>query len=478
MKRVLNIRLSVSSFRFPVTHSITIFYFLISIILFTSCSILEPEPIDLQTDDIVLNEARDVPNVEIGLYAAFRPIIPSAVIAGDLTADMLIHNGTFSNFRELGNKQITAANGSVVALWGSIYNTVYIANFIIEKLPDVPGVRAVERDRVLATAHFLRGYAYFVGGYSFGGVPLVTSTNIEANLNIPRATKEEVLDFVLADYEEALGVLPEFPANAGYASEWAVRAALAKYHLYLENWSDAEDFATDVINSGNYSLDTLFTNIVRRDFTSEAIFEMGYTINDDPGTNGTIGLNNLFVGRREIIPSNETILKLASNESGERFSSISFNIDNLVGADNGWSVAKYGTADQDNNNIVVFRLGEMFLIRAEARAQQGKVTSAQFDINTLRARADSWNTTTKIKTFTPRVGSLNQSQMLGVIERERVYELAFEGHRWYDLVRTGRITDVMTVFNNNWKSAYELWPIPQREIQNNPALAGQQNPGY
>ena len=144
----------------------------------------------------------------------------------------------------------------------------------------------------------------------------------------------------------------------------------------------------------------------------------------------------------------------------------------------GRSVAKYGTADQDNNNVVVFRLGEMFLIRAEARAQQGKVSSAQSDINTLRARADSWNTTTKIKTFTPRVGSLNQSQILGVIERERVYELAFEGHRWYDLVRTGRITDVMTVFNDNWKSAYELWPIPQREIQNNPAMAGQQNPGY
>jgi starch-binding outer membrane protein, SusD/RagB family len=464
--RVAGAELRVAGYRLR-PNRWAIFCFLISVLLISSCTdLLEPKPIDLLTDEIVLNEAKDVPNVEIGLYSAFRPIIPSAVIAGDFTADMLIHNGTFSNFRELGTKQITSANGSVAALWGSIYNTVYLANFIIEKLPAVAGVRTVDRDRVMGTAHFLRGYAYFIGAYTFGGVPLVTETNIESNRNIARATEGEVLAFVLNDYNQALGKLPDNPANAGFASDFAVRAALAKYNLYLEKWVEAETFATEVITSGKYSLDTLFTNIVRKDFT------------DDPGTNGTIGLNNLFLGRREIIPSNQIILALSSNESGERFSSISFNIDNLVGADNGWSVAKYGTADQDNNNVVAFRLGEMYLIRAEARAKQGKISGAQADINLLRARADSWNVSTRTKTFTPRVAASTQAQMLAIVETERVYELAFEGHRWYDLVRTRRAATVMPAFNANWKNAYERWPIPQREIQNNPALAGQQNPGY
>jgi hypothetical protein len=68
--------------------------------------------------------------------------------------------------------------------------------------------------------------------------------------------------------------------------------------------------------------------------------------------------------------------------------------------------------------------------------------------------------------------------MLLLIEDERRYELAFEGHRWYDLVRTGRAHDVMSLFSNAWKDKYDLWPIPQREIQNNQALAGHQNPGY
>jgi hypothetical protein len=128
------------------------------LLLNSSCeNVLEPEPIDLLTNDIVLNEPKDVGNVEIGLYSAFRNIAPATVIAGDFTADMLIHNGTFSQYRELGTKQISSANASVAALWSSIYNTVYIANFILERLPEVEGVGSAQRNQVMGTAHFLRG---------------------------------------------------------------------------------------------------------------------------------------------------------------------------------------------------------------------------------------------------------------------------------------------------------------------------------
>ena len=443
----------------------------IVVVLVTACdNVLEPEPVDLLTNDIVLNEPSDVADVEIGLYSAFRNIIPGMVISGDFTADMLMHNGTFSQYRELGTKQISSANASAAGLWGSIYNTVYIANFILERLPEVPGVTTTERNRVTGTAYFLRGYAYFVAMHTFGRVPEVISTDIETNRNIPRASIDAILERIEEDFDEALTLLPNEPVNAGFAGKHAVRSALAKLALYLENWSEAEQQATAVIQSGLYTLEDDFSSLVNEDFTDEAIFEVGYTISDDPGTNNNIGLNNLFVGRREIIPSNEVVVKLASSESGDRFSSIAFDVNNLNGSDNGWSVAKYGTADADNNNVVVFRLGELFLIRAEARARQGKVTgggSALDDINTLRARANA-----------PVVPSVSQSQMLSIIEEERVFELAFEGHRWYDLVRTGRAAAVMTAFSPNWKDTYELWPIPQREMLNNPALSGDQNPGY
>ena len=447
---------------------VTVLFFLLAV---SACDeVLEPKPVDILTDDIVLNEPKDVANVEIGLYNAFRVIAPATVIAGDFTADMLTHNGTFSQYRELGTKQITSANASVAVLWGSIYNTIYIANFILERLPDVPGVPTFQRNSVLATAHFLRGYAYFVGLYTFGGIPKVITTSIETNRNIARASRQEILDLVLEDYSFALNALPTQPENAGFAGEFAVRAALARYYLYLQDWTSAATFATDVIDSELYTLEPEFADIVNTDFSDEAIFEMGYTTSDDPGTNGNVGLNNLFVGRREIIPSNPAVISLASTESGDRFSTISFSSENLQGNDNGWSVAKYGTADQDNNNVVVFRLAEMYLIRAEARAQLNNVTgtnSAQSDINVLRARANA-----------PLISNVSLAQMLLLIEEERKYELAFEGHRWYDLVRTGRANAIMSSFSPNWSESYLLWPIPQREIQNNPALAGNQNPGY
>jgi len=120
----------------------------------------------------------------------------------------------------------------------------------------------------------------------------------------------------------------------------------------------------------------------------------------------------------------------------------------------------------------------MYLIRAEARAQQGKITGttgAIVDVNKLRTRAgDGLADSAK----PPLITSATQNEMISIIERERVYELSFEGHRWYDLVRTGRAQAVMSAFSTNWNSKYELWPIPQTEIQRNPSLVGQQNPGY
>lgn len=450
--------------------SIIGFIFVLVLVSSRCSNVLEPKPIDLLTDAVVLNEPKDVPNVEIGLYSAFRSIVPGVVISGDCTADMLLHNGTFTQYRELCNKQITAANGSAAALWGSIYHTIYIANFILEKLPSVTGVKTADRDRVLGAAHFLRGYAYFIALYTYGGVPEVTTTSIETNRHIARATTDQILSLVADDYNQASSLLPSVPVNTAYAGKTTVQAALAKLNLYLQKWPEAETNATNVIQSKLYSLDTAFSTIVNKDFPNESIFEVGYTIFDDPGTDNNIGLNNLFVGRREIIPSNEAVVALESTESGDRSITIKFSPEQLKGSDNGWSVAKYGTPDADNNNVMVFRLAEMYLIRAEARAQQGNVTgtgSAQEDINVLRKRAHA-----------PLVTTATKDQMLLLVEKERVYELAYEGHRWYDLVRTGRVNTVMPAFSSNWKDTYDLWPIPQHEFLYNSALAGEQNPGY
>lgn len=291
------------------------------------------------------------------------------------------------------------------------------------------------------------------------------------------------MESVLADFQAALTDLPEGsptdgrPVFAGYATKNAARAALARYYLYQKNWVQAEASATTVINSTSYEL-VNYSDVVSEDFNNESIFEVGYTASDDPGTSA-FGLNNLLVGRREVIPSNQFITQIISRDAGEREATVDFDFNEQGGGDNGWSVRKYGTPDEDNNNIVIFRLGEMYLIRAEARAQQGRITGATgalSDLNVLRTRAGKNTAATADKPTLLTTAS--QAEALLLVERERLYELAFEGHRWYDLVRTGRAQVVMSAFSPNWTSKYELWHIPQTEIQRNPSLVGQQNPGY
>ncbi|GAB3023460.1 RagB/SusD family nutrient uptake outer membrane protein [Spirosoma pulveris] len=448
---------------------------LITLASLAACQeVLEPKPVTLLVDELVLNEPNDVQPVRIGLYSAFRGMASPNIIAGDFTADYIQANGTFTDNIEFGTKRITATNGAVNALWGGIYNTVYVANFILERLPGVPNVSEATRKQVTAEARFLRGWANFIGAYTFGDIPKVTSTNQVANTTITRTPKADILASVLADYQAALTDLPDVTSsstnattNAAYINKINCQAAMARFYLYQKNWAQAEQLATVVINSGVYTLQTNYSDLVTKDFTSESIIEVGYNLSDDPGT-GSYSLNNLLVGRREVIPSNQLVSSLLSAESGTRSATITFNAQQQRGNDNGWTVRKYGTATEDNNNIVLIRLAEMYLLRAEARAQQGKLTGASgaiADINVIRTRAKA-----------PAVTATAQADVLLAIERERVYEFAFEGQRWYDLVRTGRAQAVMSAFSPNWNSRFELWPIPQREIQQNTALT--QNPGY
>ncbi|GAB4021045.1 RagB/SusD family nutrient uptake outer membrane protein [Spirosoma koreense] len=455
--------------------------FFLTLLSLSSCQdVLQPKPATLLVDDLVLNEPNDVQPVRLGLYSAFRSLATPNIIAGDFTSDYIQANGTFRDEIELGTKKITAANGAVDALWIGIYRTIYVANFILERLPNIATVTEATRKQVTAEALFMRAWANFIGVYSFGDIPKVTTIDQPTNSKVGRTAQADILASVIADYQAALTNLPDVTTastnaitNATYLNKVNCRAAMARYYLYQKNWAQAEQLATQVISSNVYTLQTNFSDVITKDFTSESIIEVGFNLTDDPGTSndlvtGSPGLNNLLVGRREVIPSNQLVNALISNAAGTRSATITFNAQQQRGNDNGWTVRKYGTASEDNNNVVLIRLAEMYLIRAEARAQQGKLTGASgavADLNVLRTRAKA-----------PAITATAQADILLAVEQERVYELAFEGQRWYDLVRTGRAQTVMSNFTPNWDSHYERWPIPQREIQQNPALT--QNPGY
>jgi hypothetical protein len=453
------------------TSLIAVFAFVV-----VSCrEILEPPPVDLLVDDLVLRGPEDMEPIRMGLYNGLRSFGSTTIFAGDFTPDYIQNNGTYTDFNELGTKNITPANTLASTLWGNIYYTIYIANFIQENVGEVSRVSQAEKDELLAEARFCRAYAYFIAVNTFGDVPKVTTTDVQTNRTIARSPKEEILRWVLEDYEAALEVLPlrwhadNQVLNKQFATLNAVKAALARFYLYDGNWEKAEALASEVINSRAQSLDSSYVTVISTEFDSESILELAYanSSTDDPGTS-TTGLNNILVGRREVIPSNSYIQEILAPNAGTRRATVSFNSNSQQGRDNGWTVTKHGTPDQGNNNITVFRLAEMYLIRAEARAQLGRISGtsgALADVNVLRQRAKA-----------PLAVFGNRETALSVIETERLYELSFEGHRWYDLKRTGRLNAVMNPFSANWNDKYGLWPVPVTEMQRNRLLT--QNIGY
>ena len=435
---------------------------------FSACTdLLNPKPVDRITNDLVIKDESSARVALTSVYRGLANLAAPKIVAGDMMADNLLFNGTFTQYLEIGNKDLSSSNGSADALWGVIYSLTYTVNFILEGLPQLDNISPASVEEITATARFLRGYAYFVGAYTYGGLPIVTTTNIDENRNIPRASLEETLSFVEEDLLYALDKLPEDSFNSGDATNGAVKAALARFYLYQEDWDKAIQYATDVIDGNgtkHYALEDQFQDAIS-DFSSESILEVVYSANDNPGTSTDFSINNLFEGRRELIPSNE-IVEALKNNGGDRQMMIEFNSNNSRGSDNGWTVVRYGPFD----NVPVFRLPEMYLIRAEARAQKGNISGpsgADADVNVVRTRAG-----------VALVTGISKGQMLQVIEDERRVELAFEGHRWYDLKRTDRVQAVMEAFTNNWSDTDLLWPVPLREIQNNPALKDAQNPGY
>ncbi|MFP4092390.1 MAG: RagB/SusD family nutrient uptake outer membrane protein [Cyclobacteriaceae bacterium] len=440
------------------------------LLISASCEdILEPQPVDLITDDEVLTDAGSAQVVVSGIYRGFASLAAPKIVAGDMMADHLQANGTFTQYIEIGNHDLSTSNGSAEALWEVIYDIAYRVNFLLEGLPEVTGLLDTQRERFEAEARFIRAYAYWLGAYTYGDIPIVTSTNITDNRTVGRTPFADVLAYVEEEFLYTIDKLPVEPQNAGFLSNGAAKAMLARYYLYRENWGEAERYATEVIdgvNTFDYTLEANFEDVLA-DFSSESILEIVYSANDNPGTSTDFGINNLFVGRREIIPTDPIIFALNSL-GGERDIMLNFDADNLGGNDNGWTIVRYGPFD----NIPIFRLAEMYLIRAEARARQDRVTGAGGglqDLITVRQRSANAD---------DLQGISGQSQLLQAIERERQVELAFEGHRWYDLKRTGRAASIMNAFTPNWSDTDLLWPIPLREVQNNPALRNAQNPGY
>lgn len=452
----------------------TLFYSL-SIAMLTvlgSCSeFLDVKPLASISDEQTIFDKASSETAVRGIYSALAEggyYGTTFQSIGYLSGDNIQWTGSQSQVQEFINHSVNADNATVAGAWSAIYRTILRANHVIEKVPNVtdPLLTTALRNQYVGEAYFIRGLAYFDLARTWGGVPLVLTptTSPEDNVGIPRSTQTETYAQALSDLDVAESLLPEpvtiaVGADNRYrANKKTVWALKARYYLYQSNWAKAEEFATKIISDvTNYRLlspyNSFWTGNVRG--TVESIFEVFY--------NGTTEVNGhrgqwqpqQNGGTRQWAP-NDTFAALAAN------SLIGGTRNTLVLKDN--QNRNYGNLYYRNpgsDPSYILRIAELFLIRAEARAQQNNLSQAGTDLNAVRVRSGLTNST-----------AITQADILLAIENERRIEFAYEPHRWFDLVRTGRATTVLG-FTDARKY---LMPIPAAQRLIDPTL--EQNPSY
>lgn len=379
--------------------------------------------------------------------------------------------------------------------WGYLYNYIFVANDAIEQLPPSTGVSEKVKGLLLGEAHFARGFFYFYLVNTYGDVPLVLTTDYKQTMNMGRTPSTQVWAQIIADLKEAKSLLSNdylhsnmLPTTFGdrYRPNKAVATAmLARAYLYTKDYVNAEKEATEVIDNPAYSFIEL-NNVFLKN-SKETIWQLPAM---SPGTNSLDGLAFIFKKISPTDPQGPTSSTpyMPSDTLLKAFEPGDLRATKWIGDSAGYKFInkyKYPFVDASKANveaIMMMRLAEQYLIRAEARIKNGNVPDGIDDLNALRARARGGN-----PGDLPALNTgMGQPEAEKAVEHERQVELFTEwGHRWFDLKRTNRLDAVMTgitpIKNGNigqWQSFRQLFPLPASEVANSPGLTGHQNPGY
>ena len=390
---------------------------------------------------------------------------------------------------------MTASSGA--GPWDNAYNYIYQANAVIEGLQGNNKLPARIAYQLTGEAEFMRSFWFFYMTNLYGDIPLPTTTDYSVNATLPRTAQVTVYQQCIADLQSAESLMNSNYVDAtdttvtttdrGRPNKWAAAALLARVYLYNKQYAQAETEATKVIgdqsvsggnSNGLYHLAPLSSVFLNA--SSEAIWQM-----DSPGPNFPItpdaGTFYLLSAPSGCSLSPQLV---GSFESGDQRAQqwIGTYTTTDVPSVTYYFPTKYTAYQAPDNTdcVMVLRLGEQFLIRAEARVQQGgsKIQEGIADLNKIRERAGlpDYN------------GSQDAQSVLSAILKERQHELFTEwGHRWLDLIRTKNIDSVMSTPGNVfyyknktpgavWNDNKTLFPIPEGEIQKDNKLT--QNPGY
>jgi hypothetical protein len=431
---------------------------------------IEPAPNLINSDAVFSSDVTAIAAMD-GIYIKMRGLSLSVANGGlslftGLSGDEIYNTTSSTVYDPFFKDSIPSENTTIQRnFWTEAYTTIYRANAMMEGLNKSTTLTDSLKKQLLGETKVVRSLYYFYLVNLFGDVPLVVTSNYTTNEKMPRTALSQTYQQIITDLIEAENLLkPTYP-SAGKArpNKWTATALLARTYLYQKNWLQAEAKASTVINSGPYSLVTNVSNAFLKN-SAETIWEIA------PGNeaSNTVEGVNFNPSSTTVKPTFAlTTYLLNGFESGDQ-RKLNWVKSNTVGGTIYYYPYKYkvrSSATVTEYNIAL-RLSEQFLIRSEARMQQGNLSGGQADLNVVRSRAGL-----------PNISATTQERLLLAVEQERRVEFFSEwGHRWLDLKRTGRIDAVMSSAKPNWQSFAALYPIPYSQLQLNVFLA--QNPGY
>lgn len=382
--------------------------------------------------------------------------------------------------------------------WSPLYNLVFRCNAAIEGLSTASKLTLIVQQQLLGEAKFLRAFCYFYLVNLFGDVPLALSTDPQENTLLARTPKMDVYRQIVADLKHAKELLSNDYLNSTLLNtttervrptKWAATALLARVYLYTHEFEKAEVEAGAVINHTLYNLPPL-NNVFLKN-SGEAIWQLQPTttgLNTAEGvtyiipSTGPTGsatnpvyassflLNSFEPGDQRAVYGNwldTTIYEVAAGQLDTMIYPYKYKINEYNEDINPSTRTAYMT-----EYLMILRLGEQYLIRAEARAHLNNIVGAKADLDAIRTRAGLLPT-----------GANDEIALLEAVLHERQAELFSEwGHRWLDLKRTGKVDGVMsfiTPIKSNgasWQSFQQWYPLPVNDLNAAPNLV--QNLGY
>lgn len=410
-------------------------------------------------------------------------IMSDDALKGSNPNDQLATVGAYDNF------DITPTQDGLDRWWATLYEGIKRSNVVIEKLPAI----AMDEDlkaKYIAEAKFIRGLLYFELTRAWGDVPIVTTT--EPPLKLSKSDQSAVYELIEEDLLAAVASLPEKSvlevSDLGRATRGAAKALLGKVYLYQRDFTNAETYLMEVIDSKEYALEPVFAdaNGENGEHGVESVFEIGAVSNSEGGGNqyantqgvrGTPnrgwGFNRPSEDLRNAFEPGDPRLDATIIDLGEELDGVTILGDgttpdetrdeegNLIEREcynqKVW-IPGNTTNTQFGHNRRWIRYADVLLMAAEALNENNKPSDALIYLNQVRERAREGN-----PDILPDVTETGKEALRDLIFLERRYELAMEGHRYFDLVRSGKAPEVLGPLGFI-EGKHEFLPIPQNEI--------------